>query len=324
MLEHGGRLAAAAQRYGIPLGDWIDLSTGIHPLGWPVPPVPAECWRRLPEEEDDLWPAAAAYYGTLHLIACAGSQAAIQLLPKLRAPCRAGILGPTYAEHPHTWRQAGHGVEEIAEYAPGKGFDVLLLVNPNNPTGRLIAPETLLAWHADLATRGGWLVVDEAFMDATPQHSLAHHAGLPGLVVLRSIGKFFGLAGIRAGFVLGWPELLTNFQEQRGPWSVAHPTRWVAAQALGDVAWQTQNRDWLIGQSQRLAELLASHGLPPAGGTTLFQYVASSNAATLHERLAKQGILTRPFDAPTGLRFGLPASEAEWNRLEAALKQAIG
>lgn len=314
MLEHGGRLAKAAAEHGIPLNKWVDLSTGIHPVGYPVPPVPVECWRCLPEDEDGLLDVAAHYYGSSYLLACAGSQAAIQTLPLLRPPCRVGILSPTYAEHAHAWALAGHQVQEIAEYDPT--LDVVLAVNPNNPTGRLISPQTLLQWHAELAGKGGWLVVDEAFMDATPHHSLATHAGLEGLVVLRSLGKFFGLAGMRAGFVLGWPELLGVMQEKLGPWNVPAPARWVARQVLADVQWQSANRVWLAEQSATLAALLARHGLSPNGGTALFQWVKTPEAQAIHLRLAQLGILTRLFQAPSSLRFGLPENERAWVKLD--------
>jgi cobalamin biosynthetic protein CobC len=316
MLEHGGRLSAAAREYGIPLERWIDLSTGIHPVGYPVPPVPTACWLRLPEEEDGLHAVAAQYYGTSSLLPCAGSQAAIQALPQLRPACTIGILSPTYAEHAQAWRQAGHEVRLIDDFSPELGLDILVLANPNNPTGRLISPETLLAWHAHLASRGGWLVVDEAFMDATPMHSLAIHAGTPGLILLRSIGKFFGLAGLRAGFILGWDELLQQLHEKLGPWTVSHPARWIAKQALAHVAWQTEQRIWLPQQSEQLSGLLARHGLMPAGGTALFQWVQTPEAASIHFRLARLGILTRLFTETSSLRFGLPAGERSWAKLD--------
>ena len=316
MLEHGGKLAAAAREHGIPLDKWADLSTGIHPVGYPVPPIPPACWLRLPEDEDGLLPAAANYYGTTHLLPCAGSQAAIQALPTMRPPCRIGILSPTYAEHAHAWRQAGHTVEIIQDYEPGMALDVLVLANPNNPTGRLIPVETLLEWHAELAALGGWLIVDEAFMDATPECSLAAHAGSPHLIILRSLGKFFGLAGIRAGFVLAWDELLENLQERLGPWNVANPTRWVARQALANRAWQVKQRFWLKEQSCQLAELLTRHGLKPDGGTALFQWVQTSEATEIHSKLARLGILTRLFTETSSLRFGLPADERAWVKLD--------
>lgn len=314
MLEHGGRLARAAKEHGIPLDKWVDLSTGINPVAYPVLPIPTECWQRLPEDEDGLLAAAAAYYGTPNLLPCAGSQAAIQALPSLRPHCRVGVLSPTYAEHAHAWRQAGHQVQAICEFDPG--VDVLVVVNPNNPTGKRIAPETLLQWHAELSKRGGWLVVDEAFMDATPQHGLAASAGLPGLVILRSLGKFFGLAGIRSGFVLAWPELLADVQEKLGPWSVPHPTRWIAQQALLDTPWQNAHRVKLAQQSQKLAKLLTRHGLSPSGGTALFQWVCTPEAENIHHRLAGLGILTRLFHTPASLRFGLPEDERGWAKLD--------
>jgi cobalamin biosynthetic protein CobC len=319
MLEHGGRLTQAAKQYGIPLDQWIDLSTGIHPVGYPIPPVPAECWRRLPEDEDGLLHAAENYYGTPHLLACAGSQAAIQALPTLRPPCRVGVLSPTYAEHAYAWKQAGHAVQEISEYQTDMALDVLLVVNPNNPTGRVITPDILLQWHAELAKRGGWLVVDEAFMDTSPEYSLAKYAGRVGLVVLRSLGKFFGLAGVRCGFVLAWPELLASLHEKLGPWSVPHPTRWVAQQALADRQWQNSNREWLMQQSRKLSLLLTKHDLVPNGGTALFQWVRTPQAEKIHHRLAQLGILVRKFDTPCSLRFGLPENDSAWAKLDELL-----
>lgn len=323
MLEHGGNIRQAALRYGIPPGDWLDLSTGINPLGWPVPAIPSECWRRLPEPDDDLTEAACRYYGCGSVLAVAGSQAAIQVLPSLRSPCRVGLLAPTYAEHALAWTRAGHHVEMLSPVeieASLERIDVLLLVNPNNPTGTRFAPEMLLVWHRQMAARGGWLVVDEAFMDATPEESLAPYVGEEGLVVLRSLGKFFGLAGARVGFALAWPELLVRMNELLGPWPVAHPARHVARLALADKAWQVKERQRLENDSMRLDDLLGRHGLPPVGGTALFQWVATGHAPAIQEALAKQGIWLRHFATPTSLRFGLPGVEAEWQRLEQALR----
>ena len=211
MLEHGGGLRVAAEQYGIPLSDWLDLSTGINPQGWPVTPVPGTVWQRLPEADDGLEAAAAAYYGAESLLPVAGSQAAIQALPRLRALGRIGVLSPSYAEHAHAWRRAGHQVELLSADRLDTAIaqlDTLVLAHPNNPTGVRFPVDALLDWRARLAARGGWLVVDEAFMDATPEDSLAGQTGLPGLIVLRSLGKFFGLAGARVGFALAEPALL--------------------------------------------------------------------------------------------------------------------
>ncbi|MCE5181828.1 MAG: threonine-phosphate decarboxylase CobD [Betaproteobacteria bacterium] len=323
LLEHGGRIRQAAAHYGIPAADWLDLSTGINPVGWPVPVVPGECWRNLPEDGDGLEQAACDYYGCTDLLATAGSQAAIQALPRLRPPCRVGMLAPSYAEHALAWTQCGHDVAALVPAdieAALDRLDVLLLVNPNNPTGNYFTAATLYGWQQRLAARGGWLVVDEAFMDATSQHSLAPCAGVEGLVVLRSLGKFFGLAGARVGFVLAWSALLVRLAEALGPWTLANPSRWVAQQALQDEGWQLAERQRLARESQRLAGLLARHGLTPSGGTALFQWLETGRAATIQDALARQGIWVRRFDTPASLRFGLPGTEAEWQRLETALR----
>ncbi|AOE84368.1 threonine-phosphate decarboxylase CobD [Pseudomonas sp. TCU-HL1] len=322
MLEHGGRLRAAAQRYGIAEADWLDLSTGIAPYGWALPPIPASAWARLPERDDGLEDAARQFYGCQSLLPVAGSQAAIQALPRLRAPGRVGVISPCYAEHAHAWRREGHELEELdAETAERElaRFDVLLVVNPNNPTGQRLAPQTLLDWRARLAQRGGWLLVDEAFMDCTPEQSLATHCPLPGLVVLRSFGKFFGLAGIRLGFVLAETALLVALEELLGPWTVSGPARALAKALLQDVEGQQRQRQALLLDGQRLEALLREYGLTPGGGTALFQRLVRDDAAPLHEFLAAHGILTRLFTAPSSLRFGLPPNEAGWERLRLAL-----
>jgi cobalamin biosynthetic protein CobC len=327
MLEHGGNLVLAAQKYGIPAERWLDLSTGINPHGYPPPPIPAAFWRDLPQADPALIAAATAYYGHPHLLLAAGTQAVLQVLPRLRASCRVGIPTPTYAEHPKAWEAHGHTVvrfspEDAARIVPQ--VDVLLLCNPNNPTGHRYVQHDLLAWHAQLADRGGWLIIDEAFLDATPQDSLSDQAGTPGLIILRSLGKFFGLAGARVGAVLAWPELLTQVEDLLGPWSVSGPAQWVARHALQDMAWQQETRLRLSQGTERLARLLGQYRLTPAGGTALFQWVITPEAERLHTQLAQQGILTRLFRTPSSLRFGLPGEEGDWQRLESALQSLIG
>ena len=323
MLEHGGQLRAAAARYGIPPEQWLDLSTGINPVPFVPPPVPLDAWARLPQERDGLEEAAAAYYGTFDLLPLAGSQAAIQALPRMRAHATVGVLHPGYAEHAHAWRSAGHAVAELAAHdieAQLDRLDVLVLMQPNNPTGNVFTHEQLRDWHVRLAARGGWLVVDEAFIDATPRESFVTPQMPPGLIVLRSLGKFFGLAGARVGFALAHAGLLEALRDLLGPWSVAGPARFVAQAALLDRTWQVETRARLSQDGARLAQLLRDSGLPPDGGCALFQRVLADEAEVLHRQLAQRGILTRLFAQPRSLRFGLPASEAGWNRLSEALK----
>lgn len=323
-IAHGGRLRQAAHDYRIPLQHWLDLSTGLAPAGWPVPAVPAEVWRRLPEEDDGLGMASLAYFGNIPVLPVAGSQAAIQALPQLFGPSRVSILSPCYAEHLRAWRIGGHQVAEIRGEVTADVMadtDILVLSNPNNPTGITLPTGTLLDWHAQLASHGGMLVVDEAFMDATPEGSILAHATQPGLVVLRSLGKFFGLAGLRCGFVAAETTLLQRLNALLGPWGVSHPARWITQRALADRPWQHQQRSTLLQAAQALAGLLGEAGLPSPSGCALFRWVPTHEAATLTEKLAQRGILVRSF--ADGLRFGLPHHPAEWDRLRTTLHEVL-
>ncbi|HKB60019.1 MAG TPA: threonine-phosphate decarboxylase CobD [Gallionellaceae bacterium] len=324
MLEHGGNRRAASVRYGIAEAAWLDLSTGINPAPYPVPPAASEDWGRLPQEEDGLEQAAADYYGTTDLLAVAGSQAAIQALPRLRAPGRAGVLYPGYAEHARAWHAAGHDVVPLTAEQINARLDnlsALVLMHPNNPNGARFSRDALRDWHGRLAARGGWLVVDEAFIDPAPAASLAQADMPPGLIVLRSLGKFFGLAGARVGFMLAAAPLRLALRELLGPWTVAGPSRRAAEAALRDRAWQVATRQRLLADSVRLAGLLRAAGLPPAGGCALFQWVVTGEAEGLHRRLAEAAILTRWFPETGSVRFGLPGTEADWQRLEQALQE---
>jgi cobalamin biosynthetic protein CobC len=322
MLEHGGRLRVAAQTFNIPLDKWLDLSTGIAPYGFDLPAIPPQAWSRLPEAEDDLVAAAQRYFGVESLLPVSGSQAAIQMLPRLRFTARVGIISPCYAEHAEAWRREGHHLTELSEGEVTNALeqlDVLVVVNPNNPTGRLFSARQLLDWHTRLASRGGWLVVDEAFMDPTPEYSLASHAHLPGLILLRSFGKFFAMAGARLGFVLAAPDLLNTLADALGPWPIAGPSRFIGTVLLNDQSAQQQQREQLLADAQRLAELLTISGLRVSGGCALFQWVMTEDADQLYAFLASHGILVRRFQQPPSLRFGLPPDQHGWSRLASAL-----
>lgn len=324
MLEHGGRLRAAATRYGIPLADWLDLSTGINPEPWPVPPIPADCWARLPETGDGLEEAATAYYGNPNLLPVAGSQAAIQLLPHMLPRAVVACISPIYSEHPQAWQRAGHRLRflqnALLPRALAAATPYVLLCNPNNPTGDRHPHAIALDAAHQLKKRGGWLIVDEAFMDPTPEDSLTPLAGTdeaPNLIVLRSLGKFFGLAGARVGFIFAAADILNKINEAMGPWAISGPSREVSRLALQDTAWQAAARPRLIAAGQRLQALLTPLG--EVKSTALFATLNSPQAADLHDALARQGILTRHFDQQPLLRFGLPGNEGEWQRLADAL-----
>jgi cobalamin biosynthetic protein CobC len=326
MLEHGGRLRKAALEYGIAEADWLDLSSGLAPWPFPVPDIPLRAWARLPETDDGLEQAACDYYGAAQVLPVAGSQMAIQLLPRLRRAGKVGVLSPCYAEHAQAWRRNGYIVREVLESEVDfflDSLDVLVVVNPNNPTGLSLTPARLLDWHSRLAQRGGWLVVDEAFMDNTPHLSLAPFANQIGLIVLRSFGKFFGLAGVRLGFVLAERKLLKLLAEQVGPWAVSGPTRVLGQACLTDTDGHTRQRIRTDEAGERLALLLEQFGLKPQGGCALFQWLIIECAEALHEFMARRGILLRLFTHNSSLRFGLPADEADWLRLEQALEAYV-
>lgn len=322
LLDHGGNLRAAQANFPRAHNDWMDLSTGINPHPYPAPPLAPDAWHRLPEACPGLLAAACAYYDAPDLLPVAGTQAAIQMLPTLRPPARVVVAAPSYAEHVHQWRRAGHTVREVPYTELAAAVDtceVLVVCNPNNPTGALVDPAVLQQWAARLASRGGWLVVDEAFGDTVPHASLAPVCTRDGIIVLRSVGKFFGLAGLRLGFVGAAPVVLSALQTALGPWSVSGPAQQIGRAALEDRVWQNAMQTELAGAGVRLHTLLATQAIASCG-TALFQWWPESQAPALQQYLARQGIWVRRFATGAGgIRLGLPASEAAWQRLTIAL-----
>ena len=325
VIPHGGNLSEAERLYGVPAGDWLDLSTGINAVPYPLPPLPDDVWRLLPQAADErrLLDAARTAYGVADaagIVAAPGTQALIQVLPYLVEPGPVAILSPTYAEHAHVWRAAGFDVQDTRTLNEIHDARAVVVVNPNNPTGVRFEPNALLSATAALRASGGLLVVDEAFADIAPELSLAGAADSPGLIILRSFGKFFGLAGVRLGFALGPPALIEPLRSRLGPWAVSGPALEIGAAALADRLWIKAMRQDLARRSAQLDTLLTAARLRVLGGTTLFRLVESAAASPVHERLARAGIWTRRFpDHPHWLRFGLPGSAADFDRLQNAL-----
>lgn len=327
--EHGGNLAQAIAQYGGVATDWIDCSAALAPTAYPLPPVPPDVWHRLPESTDALLAVAADYYAcpASALLAVAGSQAAIQQLPHLRQRSRVGILMPTYHEHAWCWQQAGHtvfalSVDTVAQYIDQ--LDVLIVVNPNNPTGQVITPLTLHRWLRVLQARHGWLIVDEAFMDIDSTHSMLPWAAQQGLIILRSVGKFFGVAGLRLGFVAAEAALLKRLAQRLGLWSVSHLAIWAGQQMLSDQLWQQQQRVQIEHTSRWLQHTLADVGLDTPSRHPLLHYQPTPQAVAWHRALAAQRIWTRLFRTPLAFRIGLvaPADHAQFAiRLQHAAQQ---
>jgi cobalamin biosynthetic protein CobC len=324
-LPHGGDLAAARRRFPDAPEPLIDLSTGINPHPYPLPPLPSELFTRLPEPEalERLAATAAQAYSAAadRVVAAPGTQSLLAPVFALVAPSCAAILGPTYAEHARVAALVGHRAEEVRDFAALEAADLAVVVNPNNPDGRITSREALFALAEEKRRRGGLVVVDEAFAEVGPAGlSLAPEVGRGGLVVLRSFGKFYGLAGLRLGFALAAAPLAVRLRATLGPWPVSAPALVAGEAALADAAWAEAMRDTLARDSARLDRLLMGSGLEIAGGTSLFRFVRSSAAAALADHLGRAGIAVRRFaEAPTALRFGLPADEPAWQRLTEAL-----
>lgn len=318
---HGGGLHAARHQFPNAPTPWIDLSTGINPVPYPVALDP-RAYVRLPEPEDVacLEHIAARAYGAdpATVVAAPGTQILISLLPRIIPTPRMAVLGPTYAEHAAAWAATGTAVTAITslDARPPGG---LALCNPNNPDGRRTPAAELAALAHDLQ---GPLVVDEAFADLEPPGlSLAAHPPA-NAVLLRSFGKTYGLAGLRLGFAIAPPATAAAIRSALGPWPVSGPATVVGAAALADTAWLHTARTRLVADAARLDALLTAAGLTIIGGTLLFRLAQAPGAASLFDRLARAGILTRPFPAhPTWLRFGIPAPQ-DWPRLTEVLAPA--
>lgn len=325
-LAHGGDLAAARQMFPNAPEPFIDLSTGINPFPYPVPELSSLLFERLPDRASVrlLAAIAAQAYGAPsadHVLPAPGTQILLPQVAMLAPPGRAAILRTTYAEHARAATLAGHSVSEVSSADQLARADLAIVVNPNNPDGRIVERAALLDVASELQPRGGLLVVDESFADvAPPGASLAGDVGRGNIVVLRSFGKFFGLAGLRLGFALAAPSLVDRLDATLGPWAVTGPAIFIGEKALADQAWKAQALERLAEAVMRLDALLASAALEVVGGTSLFRLTRSSDAEKLFTQLGRTGILVRRFSQePKWLRWGLPRSENEWRRLTDAL-----
>jgi cobalamin biosynthetic protein CobC len=318
--HHGGRIDLARRIFPDAPGDWIDLSTGISPRAYRHAAVAADA-RRLPSPDElaGLEHAAAAAFGVddpARVVAVAGSELGLRLVAVVLAPKRVAMVGRGYGGHLTAWGDAE--IVAVSDTAD-TSCDVAILANPNNPDGRQIGRAELVA----AAANPGWLVVDEAFADADPIDSLAPLA-LPNVIVLRSFGKFYGLPGLRLGFVIAAPEVATKLRRLVGDWPVATPVIRTATAAYRDTDWQARQRRFLDSAAAPLDPMLLAAKFTIAGGTVLFRLARHAAADTQFLSLAAAGILVRPFAAGSGLlRFGLPDGRSQWRRLASALQEKL-
>jgi cobalamin biosynthesis protein CobC len=294
--DHGGGLDAAIARFGGNSADWLDLSTGINPVPFPI--LPLSDFMRLEVAARRFWnvPSGAA------VLAGAGASALIARIPSLLPPDTVQIYGPTYNEHAAAFRAAGWTVMDKAK--------AVVMVHPNNPDGRL--------WTAD-AIGSELTIIDESFCDVLPMQSLMELASRPNVVILKSFGKFWGLAGLRLGFAIGDPELVGRLAEMLGPWQVSGPAIEIGTTALLDPSWVETTRKRLSKDAKRLDGMITAKGAKLVGGTDLFRLYQIDSAPAWYEKLAKSYVLSRIFPySDRWLRLGLP-SPSRWDQLEAAL-----
>jgi cobalamin biosynthetic protein CobC len=329
--HHGGRLGAARSLFPDVQQPWVDLSTGINPRSYPAPRAAQRARNRLPDPAElaRLETLAAATFGVddpARIVATAGTESALRLLPQVVNLKAAVIVGPTYGSHADAWTHAGAltqtiGPDELRSHA--ERAVCLTIVNPNNPDGRIVERARLLALQDSLNAHDGTLIVDEAFADVAPEVSVAAEAGTAAaqrLVVLRSFGKFFGLAGLRLGFIVAAAPLAAAIRGLIGEWPVSSDAIAAGLAAYADRRWMDRERVVLQKSARRLDGLLALSGFELAGGTSLFRLARAANARERFARLLAAGILVRPFDFdPSLLRFGLPRGREQWRRLGAAL-----
>jgi len=325
-LTHGGDLAAARRRFPAAAKPFVDLSTGINPHPYRLPRLPADAFARLPDADasDALAEAAAQAYGApsaAHIGCAPGTQILLPIVARLAPPGRAAVVTPSYGEFARAAALAGHDVVAVRDIAAAADARLVLVGNPNNPDGRLFARNDLIALAKRLRARGGLLVVDEAFMDVGPAgESLAPDVAIGNVVVLRSFGKFFGLAGLRLGFALAAPQLAARIAAVLGPWAVSGPALAIGAAALADKTWIERTRKRLAAAAKKLDAMLTGPALDIVGGTSLFRLARAPRAPALFDHLGRAGILVRRFpDQTEWLRFGLPADADAWRRLQRAL-----
>lgn len=326
-IEHGGALDKAVARFGGRPQDWLDLSTGINPEHFPLPELTPEIWNRLPDEGllQETLRLARSYYRLNEkapIVAAPGTQALIQLVPTLIAPSTVAILGPTYQEHAASFAASGWKVVQCVtlDEIPSEAT-AAVIVNPNNPDGRVISKEALLQLAQKLGARGGFLVVDEAFADAHEAVSIAANAEDAPMIVLKSFGKFFGLAGVRLGFAITGGRFVEALERRLGPWAVSGPALAIANHAFSDAGTLADYRTRIDLRRAELSAVLDKSGLKEIGGTALFSLVEHVDAIGIYTRLCERHILIRKFDyAPRWLRIGLPLDDVALARFEKALK----
>ena len=310
-MEHGGNASEVALLYGIAPADMLDLSAAISPISYPLPPLVQSEWQTLPNrlsEQAVLEAARQAYQlpSGVNICLAAGSQSLLQAAPYLLSPTKVWHdKRVTYNEHLPAWAHAGHDCLISVDMPPA--ISAAIIVRPNNPDGFIMPIDRVLDCAHHCQRQGGFVLVDEAFSDVIPEQSLIPYSQDLPLVITRSFGKFFGLAGLRLGFAIGQEKYITALRARIGPWPVAMPALQAALCALADRNWHSAHRQFLSNHATQMKEALSMSGLDFTGGCALFLTFSHDKAHDLHQYLARKGIWTRIYSSyPHLIRFGLP------------------
>jgi len=326
--DHGGDLVWASDTFHRPIHEWVDLSTGISPWAYPVPNVPPETWQPLPYQQQPLLDAAAHYYQCpyTHVLPVAGSQCAIDAIPQTLKKSCVAIPLTGYQEHAKSWEKSGHQVihyddpEQLQCLLAQKKIHHIVIINPNNPTAEYWSMSALLALHSQLSSQQK-LIVDEAFMDLDEQHSLRSYIGrdtaFDNIIVLRSVGKFFGVAGVRLGFVLSASSYLSLLQQVIPLWQVSNIALWLGEKILLDDEWQQLQCKRIYQRQQKMCVVLSTifkhYSLQQAG---LFTTLIGDQAEVYSQFMtaAEAGVLLRYGDCKIANAYGTEESHQEARR----------
>ena len=308
---HGGDVETASKYFSIAKENWLDLSTGMNPLSYPVCELPQAIFEELPYVSAEFCSAVTKYYGMPNWLAVNGSQSVIQSLPSvLNEKQLFPILLPDfgYKEHQKHWQKTNElafysslnekkAISSIHEALGRNNQQHVLVINPNNPTAAMISAEQLLAIAERLAD-GAHLVVDEAFMDFSPECSLLKHEIPENVVVMRSFGKFFGLAGLRLGFVFSSnKEILHSIDERLGLWQVNNPAQFIANKALADEKWIKDRQAKIVIMKQAMHKLFQPVLGEPINLKTASLFLTyqadAQNVLTVYKMLAESAVLSR-------------------------------
>lgn len=323
MAEHGGNLDEAAQAYGFEPGMMHDLSTGIAPMSYQMPLPASDAYQALPLASDmeALCKVARACYrvpDAASLCVGGGSQALLAALPYLFASCLVWCPEPTYNEHHYRWEKASHQVD--GGLSCPQEAKIIILGQPNNPTGRLWQADEIARYLAHVKQCDGLLIIDEAFVDIMPEHSSCQIAGDEALVILRSVGKFYGLAGLRVGFAIGGANFIARLQDEIGPWPVSQPALLVAKTALADKDWQARHLAKLQEICDWQSDVLAKAGFEIITSMALFITIRHKRMAAFHHHLASHGYWTRIYQNDKQMmRLGLLAPDCDRQQFESLL-----